>query len=67
MGTVSHRSMISDTSTKYSISPTPHRPTVAGASSAACDGHSGQGRCRDREGLRADHPEKPCAVDAAED
>ena len=40
MGTVSQCSMISDTRTKYRISPTPHSPTATRASSADCDGHT---------------------------
>jgi hypothetical protein len=41
MGTVSQRSKISETSSRYSTSPTLHSPAAAGASSPDCEGHAG--------------------------
>ena len=39
--TVSHRCQISETSSRYSTSPTLHNATAAVASSAYCDGQAG--------------------------
>ena len=41
MATVSHRSKINETSSRYSTSPTLHSPIAAGASSPDCEGQAG--------------------------